>query len=284
MAYITKSNANKIISGVDLKAVEFSGILYKRPVYFFNELERNRLLAFYNFYKNPGLFTQKYQKIESKDNFEFLWEGGMPAYHKDNSCEKIHSSFRNFRIPEKIRNQGHDAVLKFKKLAKEANKNNVLNENSAAFMESMRIEFNEPYLSEIEPVKYDNSGQDFIENIRLEELENKIDELFIGVNKFICDKDDYVHKLITWYDKYTYCATKGLPFPQGAHPFDEKLGTSEDELRMILKSFENKFKVPIANLLKEYYRIRFNPDLLFEGELLEQLGFKKCSFCFDENL
>ena len=39
------------------------------------------------------------------------------------------------------------------------------------------------------------------------------------------------------------------------------------------------FKKPIKTLLEQYYRVKYNPDLSFEGQLLDRLNFRACSVC-----
>ncbi len=128
-----------------------------------------------------------------------------------------------------------------------------------------------------------------MENVDLDELKLRIDSILDAVSQFISNSDEIVRKIIVKYDKHTYFANKDLPFPTVNSPFtkdipifDKNIGMSEEELRAFLKDFEVRFKLPVANNLKTYYRIKFNPELEFEGKLLEQLGFRKCSFCFAE--
>ena len=42
---------------------------------------------------------------------------------------------------------------------------------------------------------------------------------------------------------------------------------------------DNDFKKPFIHYLQEYNRIKFNPDLVFDQKVLDQLGFKPCSEC-----
>lgn len=280
MAYLTKSNATRIIGGADLTSMDLTGVIYKRPIYFYNILEQKRLLAFYNLYKDPRGFVEKYVKIVIEDSLQFVWEGGVPAYHKDNSCGKIRSAFQNIRIPDQIRNNGPEAVLAFRDWFKQSDANSLFQKDPEAFMARMHLKFQKYMPSKPEPVRYDNSGQEFIENISLEEVENQIDSLLNDVTKFISESNSLTRKVIVEYDKHTYFASRDLPLPVGlAHP-EDKFGISEVKLRSFLKGYELKFKSPLTSLLKHYYRIKFNPDLVFEGELLEQLGFRKCTSCF----
>ena len=54
---------------------------------------------------------------------------------------------------------------------------------------------------------------------------------------------------------------------------------SSDDIKFVLREFEENYKAPLTELLQTYYRIKYNPDLEFEQSVLEKLGFRKCSFC-----
>jgi hypothetical protein len=57
-----------------------------------------------------------------------------------------------------------------------------------------------------------------------------------------------------------------------------------NEIKEFLKKYDVQFKIPAKDLLIEYFRVKFNPELKFEGKLLEQLVFKLCGLCYNENL
>jgi len=50
----------------------------------------------------------------------------------------------------------------------------------------------------------------------------------------------------------------------------------------LLKKYDNEFKKPLKKMLIEYYRLKHNPEIRMEGEVLELLGFKPCAFCHDD--
>ena len=60
-------------------------------------------------------------------------------------------------------------------------------------------------------------------------------------------------------------------------------GYSDDEIKKVLKPYNDKFKRPLKKYLIEYYRHIYNPQLKMEGTYLDHLGFKSCCHCFDEN-
>ena len=49
----------------------------------------------------------------------------------------------------------------------------------------------------------------------------------------------------------------------------------------MIKDYNNKFKKPLKNLLKNYFRIKNNPDLKMEDRILEELGFVPCGNCYN---
>ena len=228
MAYLTKSNANRIISGADLSSMNLSGPLYKRPIYFFNSMEQRKLLAFCNLFKDASGFVEKYVKIISKDNLQFVWEGGTPAYHKDSTCEKINSDFRNVKIPDQIKKAGPAAVLEFREWFKQPEENKLFHNNPEAFIARMHIKFLKYLPSIPEPVQYDNSGHEEIENWNLEEVEKRIDDLLDSVATFTKKSNSITRKAIIKYDKHTYIASKELPFPANLPDPKNELGISEE--------------------------------------------------------
>lgn len=280
MVYLTKSNANRIIGNADLSAMGLTGGLYKRPIYFFNKLEYNKLLAFYTLYSNPTAFVEKYVKVANVDNLQFVWEAGTPAYHKDNSCERLNSDFRNIKIPEQIKKAGLEATNEFRKWFKEPEVSALFDRDPEAFVARMHLKFLKYLPNQPEAVRYDNSGHEAMENLNLEDLELRIDNILDELSQFISGSNLITRKAIVKYDKYTYCASKDSAFPEVLPDAMDELGITEDKLRSFLKVYEARFKTPTANLLKHYYRVKFNPDLLFEGALLDQLNLRKCNACF----
>ena len=280
MVYLTKSNANRLVGNADLTAMGLTGVIYRRPIYFFNKLEYDKLLAYYTLYSNPTVFVKRYVKAVNEDSLQFIWEASTPAYHKDNTCEKLNSDFRNVKIPEQIKKAGLEAVNEFRQWFKEPDVSALFNRDPEAFVARMHLKFLKYLPSKPETVRYDNSGHEAVENLDLADLERKIDNLLDGLSQFISSSNSVTRKAIVRYDKYSYCATKESSFPEALPSPEVELGISEDKLRSFLKGYEAKFKTPIANLLKHYYRVKFNPDLLFEGALLDQLKLRKCNACF----
>lgn len=58
-----------------------------------------------------------------------------------------------------------------------------------------------------------------------------------------------------------------------------KIDISSHEIYNVIKHFHEMFKAPIMDLFIEYLKLKYNPELKFEGWLLDMLGFKPCSSC-----
>ena len=105
--YITRANSMKILRKLDLSKMDLSGDVYNRPLFFLNKKEEQALLAYKEFVMNPERFVEEiYQKVEVIDNYRYVFEGESPCYHRREDCERLHSEFRNYEIPQAIRDRG----------------------------------------------------------------------------------------------------------------------------------------------------------------------------------
>src|SRR4051812_48380964 len=98
MTFITKSNSVSILRKVDFqKAKALAGEVYKMPIYFFSDYEKNILLGVKKLFENPQEFVNDYYvPIIREDKHQFVFEGGKPAYHLNATCERLNSNYVNF--------------------------------------------------------------------------------------------------------------------------------------------------------------------------------------------
>ena len=75
------------------------------------------------------------------------------------------------------------------------------------------------------------------------------------------------------YSKYSFLGKYHEPL------YNNTTGYSDEVVKDFLVDYEERFKRPIIELLYNYYRVKFNPDLEMEGYLLDQLGFRPCVHC-----
>jgi len=270
MAYITVSNAKKIVETFNLTNNQFSGYLYKTRISFFNRLEQNLVLAYKSFIENPERFLEsKYVKINrTADTHKWVFEGGTPAYHKESGCTKLSAEYFNLEIPKFIIDRGFDAVQDFRNWVK---KNSYLLEQHKldVFFMRLRSKYGEQIGNNPRATFASNSGVENFDNINLEELEDRIDVLLTEQKAYYFQNRDVLYK----FSRRTFLAYKSEVIK------DNNTDYSDSELKEFLKDYDKTYKKPLIKLLYHYHRVRLNPELKLSGNLLEQLGFKVCSCC-----
>lgn len=274
MVFITQSNSNKIISKVNIKDLNLVGEVYDKPIYFFNRYEEQRLLAIREFIEYPERFLDVYCKIEKEeDSYSYVYEGNKPAYHCSVDCPNISSDFVNYKIPEEIKKKGSDTIKKYRAWFKE--NSYLLEESNTKSFYSKCKEIFEIELS-LDEIKYSNSGSFRIENIDLEELENEINDLIKGAGRFFYKSKKHT-KILRSFSKFSFLAYKSDVIQ------NNNTGYTDAEVKEMLRDYDSTYKDSIKELLVKWYRVKYNPELSFDGLLLEQLGFHACKKCHGKN-
>ncbi len=289
MCYITKANSRRILKKISINSIgEVSGEVYKKPIFFFSNFEIKYLLLMQSLLKEPEKFAiEFYHPIVNKDTYSYVFESeAKPSYHMNKDCERLNSTFSNFEIPFEIKARVRDFATKEGKTESEIEnieimevsnfrdwfkkKIDLFTKNPEYFLKQLEIRWN--VKRNIREIKIETSGFEHIENINLSELENEIDKKLTESGRFFVNNKDKQH-IIRRFQKLTFLAYSKDPIKAN----DTEL--SDDELRKFLLDYDTKFKKPVKDLLIEYYRIKFNPELSFEGKLLERLNFRPCSTC-----
>lgn len=270
MVYITQSNANKIIQKVDLKHAEFSGAIYKNKIWFYNKYEENKLLAIKEFLKNPESFADKYKKHETIDTYTYIYEGSRPSYHKDQECLSLLSNYKNFKIPEEIKSKGKDEIFEFRNWFKSVE--HLLADPDKSDILVARINARWGIVANPKSISYNNSGLVENKNYSLNDIVDLIDKKLKDASDFY-----YLNKtnkdILKKYAKHSYRGyEKELLSIEGS-------GYGDEFIKDILKEYDLIFKTPLKRLLVEYYRITLNPELSFDGKILDVVGFKPCLRC-----
>ncbi len=78
------------------------------------------------------------------------------------------------------------------------------------------------------------------------------------------------------FSKFTYIAYESNDI------YNNDTGYSDEEVKELLKGYDEEFKKPLKRHLIDYYRIKLNPEIKMEGNFLEQLGFKPCGLCHSQ--
>jgi len=293
MAYITKANAKRIITRISFTNFEdIDGDVYKKPIFFLSSWERKNLLLMKSLLKEPEKFAiEMYEPIVIKDKYRYVYETeDAPAYHYDITCENLHSDFKNFEIPNEIKIRAKEKALFEGKNEVEINKavKDKVCEFRRWFKKNLRLFYHEPdkFLLKLEvrwnikrrinEIELENSGIEFVDNLCLNDLEAEIDKFLRQAAKFFNGNADK-QEIIRRFQKLTFLAYT----PENIKINDTDL--TDDDLKRFLKQYDTQFKKPVKKLLIEYYRIKYNKNLSFDGKLLESLNFKPCSCCQRNN-
>lgn len=269
MAYITLANTNKIIFDSDLNGLDLDGQVYKMKIYFLSRYEESALLAIQELLKDPEkYFKTIYKPYKPKDTFSFVYEGKKPGYHQYPCCPMLNSDYQNFPVPEQIKEKGHSAVIEFREWFKTVEH---LLERPDVFV--MRLKAKYGIETNPQAINKENSGNTAIKNETIAELEERIDGLIKDAGRFYYASDKN-KKILSRFSKWTFLAYKTKPID------GNETGYSDEDVREILKVYNESYKKPLKSNLIEYYRLKFNPEIKMEGYFLENLGFKSCGHCY----
>jgi hypothetical protein len=272
--YITKSNANRILKQIDYDKIpdDNTVVVYTKPLYFLASWELKKLRAAKILYENFEIFVKEYyQPLDNSDTFTYVFEGGQAAYHSINTCERLSSNYTNFKIPESIKSKGKEEVMKFRAWFK-ANRQ-LLEDRQDIFYLHLTAIFG---VEALQVTSTSNSGTKIKENYDLKELEQHINDYIRREYEYIKNPNTPEKDILLSFRKLTYLAYNKKPIKNNNTNF------SDDEIRTFLLAYDRDYKKPIIELLTEYYRVKNNPRMVFQGHLLEQLGFKPCSYCFPD--
>lgn len=270
-AYITNSNAKSIVYNLDISSIDTSKEIFRIAFKWFSEYEIRGLLAFRLLFENPELFFQQYVKRKPIDNKQYIFEGKLPSYHSNPNCGRLLSKFHNYKIPEEIKILGDEKINEFRRWFVENMDSYEKDPNF--FVERMRMRFNLEKRPEV--VNYDNSGIETIENLNLEELDKAITSK-INEAEFFYKSSEKNKIILDNFGKFAFI------YKERKTPKNNNTNYSNEEIWDVLQKFEQEYKGPIIKLLREYYRVKYNPEIKFEGKLLEQLGFNLCSQCLND--
>lgn len=271
--FITKSNLKSIISSLEeigqTNSTDQTAI-YKWPIYFLHKNEINRLAKQKEFLKDPENVVRVYKKKSGIDNNKYIYEGKNPSYHTKTNCKNLNSKFSNYEIPEEIREKGKEEIQRFRKWFKE--NLGLMNVKPDLFVAKMQIAFGLKYIPQ--PVNYDNTGITEFDNLNLNQLEERINLILREASVFYNDNPEK-QTIIKRFSKLTFLADRKEKILNN----DTKL--SDEELKSFLKEYDQSFKKPVKELLLQYFMVKYNPELKFDGWLLDQLNFKMCNNCIE---
>ena len=280
--YITKSTYNSIVENLDFdkidKALLGTSIFDKTQIEYLYKKQFNTILGFKYFSENPGqLSIYQKNKHDPAPKNHFLIKTSNPKFHLFKDCKSINNLFENMIIPKDIQEKGDIIVNEFRDyLSNEFGKfsANRYNDMKELIVTKINNKFKVSLGTEqISILKEDNTGLQKAVNFSLEDLESNI-------LKFAEEYEKLCKKYPDIFPLYTLKAFLSMkPDKMTFIPINYFRSNRKDEFVKILQEFYNNIQVPTFDFLKHYYMVLFNPELKFEGHILEQLGLKACYNC-----
>lgn len=282
--FITKSNFMRITREFKVELENLNDAVYKNAIYFFSDIERNRILSVKQF-----LIHSKDQLVIFSgsgyipDTFNYVYEQSRHAkYHKNSKCDKLNSSYSDIEIPVEIKFKAgtgeldSERIEQFRTWFKQPEISNLYYTNQKRFIEKLQIKFQ--LVNPPKPIEIDNGGIKKVSNFSEKELEDKIDEL-IKLTSSLYVKNDMNREILVNnnFSKRTYYVTSKKYKDVNLYVYGKNY--SNEEIRSVLTEFYIKIKKPIIDLLIDYWIIKLNPNLDFNQNILEQMDFEPCKVC-----
>lgn len=271
--YLTQANAAKVVCNiVSPKSLSnLSGELFRRPIYLFNEYERQRLLAIRKFFEDSeGFLDGYYRKApEAGQNANYVFPDSTPVYHLMASCPCLHADYENIEIPAQISVRGSLARQEFRSWAL-AHKHEY-DAHRERFLLRLCGRFN-INRSELILVDRENTRTTKMANHDLGQIDRQINCLLGEAGAFYKESDKN-SAILRKYQKHTSLAYTDQPLRANDTGYDDA------EVKVFLLNYDVCFKRPLKRLLTTYFRVQFNKDMQFSGALMEQLNLKPCSSC-----
>ena len=288
MAYITNFNFRRILQGIRINDEDvgctrdvFDGLIKNDSFWvdIFNKFEKRSLLFFMECMMDPNIIKnlQSFKGIgQREDTYTYVYEIQQPCYHLNPECEYLHSSYENYYIPKEIREKGSDTVIEYRSWF---NENRELFEKKLEKKDFETLEYRIKMKFDVKVEEKELEKAVSRANSGVGVMYNNLDEIKVAIKDMVDKMIDYENQspryktILYHYRKRAYLGTKDEPI-EGI-----KMSYSSDDIKFVLREFEENYKAPLTELLQTYYRIKYNPDLEFEQSVLEKLGFRKCSFC-----
>lgn len=293
MAYITRANFKRISCQLNEKQYDGELVIVCEDIpqlqfEYFNRAEKKAILAFKEFVLHPDIILQpEYRKLNKKDTKTYVFES-VAAYHSNIDCDKLHQDFNGILLPEKIKNQGDAKIEEFRQWYRD-NMHLLAEDKEDIFELHMSSKFGVK-INEIGYLDKKNSGPTMIDNYSLEEICNQITSLaesfrtwlFTANDKETSDLRRYAFLNIAYRGKCTYWGDSYFKSKENIKTIQErnKSRFSAEDILKCLYEAHHDFKVPMIDLLKKYYMIKYNSKSDVAINVLESLGFKPCSKCY----
>ena len=260
--------------------------------YWFTDLEINQLLLLKALvdsdYDRYGGVLKLIHIITPEDDYSWVYKPIPPAFHEEENCPLMKNNYENFRFPANFNELYKKDVVEYFRIWFKQEGEELLRTDERKFKNYVESRWPGKYQEDVyfqinwqdfidSQTKAINSGKELIANPKISDVIREIDAL---KRKFIVFKDKLPlvqRKYLLKYMRRIYKIKKKEydKEDQGMSDGDKK------ELKNNIEKFQEEFKYPMLDYLLFYYSLKAgNADLQFEKTILEQFGFRSCSYCY----
>lgn len=264
--FITTFNSKRILKQFDIKNSLLNELITEIEFKWFHEYEVKHLLALKSLYIDINKFLMMYDRIENQDTLTYFEEGNKPSYHKSINCERLHSPFNNFAFTKEMKIKGIEENVREWYKEQKRKYNIEIEKDREIIISNCLLRFK---LTEVPQfVNYDNSNYEKIINYSLEEIESFLNNAIKRANYFYQSNNE-IKEMLDKFGSQVYLEDYKI----------KGIDIVPVQSRYIIEDFVRNYKSKVAYWLGEYYRIRFNRNIEFNGQILEKIGFQECSTC-----
>lgn len=267
--YITRSNAERIIKKMDVKALNISEFAKQMQFKWFNNWELGTLMAYELFFSDPEEFVAQFSELQPRETQRsFVYKNALPpAFHYFQNCQRMLSNYENIRIPESILNSKRE--VEFIEWC-EANE-----DLRAKYPDQFKLRLRWKFgVTENIDVNIENSGYQAYEALTLEEVERAISDKLDQVKQWLGSSHLNREVMEKFGIQSFNCKN-----PERLNLKRLTIAAPKEAVVNCLTHIETEIKQPLMDLFKAYYRLKENEGLAFNEHLLEHIGFRVCKRC-----
>lgn len=261
--YITEFNLRRALKKIDTGKYQKNVESFLDNLNFFTDSERKELFLFRIVTKYPEVLTQ--MAFQNVNRGKVYMNGRKPAYHAKRNCGRLNADFQGAVIPQELLDQGREEeVLDWFGV-------NEYLLNSGRY-DAFKFKFRQRFRMEVEIDELDNSGVLTLTNESLRSIEQQIKELISSSTQFA--RNERERKILRAFCKIHYI-TKRKNFK--AEHYDT------EEVLTVVQGFNDAIRYPLMKLLRKYFMMKYNSQLNYNQNVLDQLGFVPCGCCKNIN-
>lgn len=176
------------------------------------------------------------------------------------------SEYKNYEIPVQIT---EDKIEEYRAFF--IKNIDLFERNQAAFYANVELKFN-VRIENVKKIQASNTGEVGVENSIIKSEAMLLNDIAMHVNEMINFKNsnENTQRTISNFGFNTPKAIKNAASP--SH------NLNDDDLAKVKEWHELKNK--LKDLIISHLIARYNPELSFNGGMLDELGFKKCRSCY----